>query len=1064
MKRSGLMAEQTFKSPGFFEREIDLTQRERQITGVPAGIAGTSQTGPAFVPVTVGSMIDFTKKFGDLNSENFAPYAVNEFLKNRTAVTYIRVLGAGSNASTTDINVTRTQGTVKNAGFIIKGQAASTADGRYKGAVQFIAATHEVPTNYEVAGYPIFTDNRSYGLSTGGDVHLIRAMVFTASGSRLEITGSNAFYPTTPGSRTPGDDAYISAYNGSDTQGTFKLIVSSAMGSNFASDEGRAGIKIYTASLDPDSKFYIGKILNKDPSRFSAEQHLLYADFPVESEVAKVKRSGLKSYVCLVSGSQNTSGNSGDTSLKFINTFGKFDTRYQPARTTNFISQPYGSSEYDLFYLETISDGSVINGKFKISIRDVKKSTNPKTEYGTFTLEIRDFNDTDTDTKILESFPLCNLNPANENFVGKKIGDYKVFYNFDAETESERRLVVEGSHPNKSSYVRIVLSDALNAGDIPKDALPFGFRGLPVIKTNDTLTDDNTLGLAGIGNATNIKPRLGLVSGSISVVGSVIPAALTGSILPPVPLRFKSTRGAVKQSSSPAFIGEPGTLELADSRYYWGIKFERLPSTASISNAVLQSNASSTPNKLISSYSKFLGISKLDALVTGSGADAFNDNKFTLARVALYNSITSGQTLQAAIEATITGSAATHIREAAYLRDKDPDNANYSLTDGTLSRLSIASLYAHPTSHVYFNRFVDYNKFTNMMYGGFDGNNILDSDMRLMNDRAASSDAASGGKAAGGKNSRINLSSDYAPGVGKNNNTVAAYRAAGRILTDPMASRVNIIAVPGMRDSFVTDYIADRTRDYSKGFYIMDIPQYSNDKKIIFDGNVASPDVRTTAEQFSARNIDNSYAGAYFPDVSISDPINGRAAKVPASVVVVGALGYTDAVAYPWFAPAGFNRGALESVVNTSTRLTTSERDELYENRINPIANFPNGGFVIFGQKTLQQAQSALDRVNVRRMLIEVKRLVSDVANKIVFDQNTPSTRTKFVAQVTPLLSIIQSQQGIDQFKVVMDSSNNSPEDVESNRLNGRIVLVPTRAVEFIAIDFIITNSGVSFD
>ena len=161
---------------------------------------------------------------------------------------------------------------------------------------------------------------------------------------------------------------------------------------------------------------------------------------------------------------------------------------------------------------------------------------------------------------------------------------------------------------------------------------------------------------------------------------------------------------------------------------------------------------------------------------------------------------------------------------------------------------------------------------------------------------------------------------------------------------------------------------------------------------------------------------------------------------------------------------AGFNRGALDSVVNTTVRLTTANRDELYENRINPIANFPNGGFVIFGQKTLQQAQSALDRVNVRRMLIEVKRLVSDVANKIVFEQNTPRTRSKFVAQVTPLLAVIQSQQGIDQFKVVMDSSNNASEDIESNRLNGRIILVPTRAVEFIAIDFIITNAGVSFD
>ena len=145
-------------------------------------------------------------------------------------------------------------------------------------------------------------------------------------------------------------------------------------------------------------------------------------------------------------------------------------------------------------------------------------------------------------------------------------------------------------------------------------------------------------------------------------------------------------------------------------------------------------------------------------------------------------------------------------------------------------------------------------------------------------------------------------------------------------------------------------------------------------------------------------------------------------------------------------------------------RLNQADRDELYEARINPIATFPQAGFVIFGQKTLQLSRSALDRVNVRRMLLEIKRLISNVANKIVFEQNTPQTRSRFVSQVTPLLATVQAQQGVDQFKVVMDSSNNTQEDIENNVLNGRIVVVPTRAVEFVAIDFIITNAGVSFE
>ena len=332
-----------------------------------------------------------------------------------------------------------------------------------------------------------------------------------------------------------------------------------------------------------------------------------------------------------------------------------------------------------------------------------------------------------------------------------------------------------------------------------------------------------------------------------------------------------------------------------------------------------------------------------------------------------------------------------------------------------------------------------------------------------MNDKASSS--AAGGKAAGGALSRLNLNAAFSPGSGPDNNTVFAYRTAAKILLDPMASRINIMTIPGIRDSFVTDHTSDLTRDYGQAIYLMDIPSYDKDGKRLYDDNAERPDVLKSIETFEGRAIDNNFVASYFPDVKILDQYNNDAVvDVPASVVALGAIGYSDSVSYPWFAPAGFNRGALENVRNTDVRLTAGDRDSLYQSRINPIANFPAGGFVIFGQKTLQQAHTALDRVNVRRMLLEVKRLIVKVANKLVFEQNTPATRARFVAQATPLLSVVQSQQGIDQFKVVMDASNNTAEDIENNVLNGRIILVPTRAVEFIAVDFIITNSGVSFE
>ncbi len=1061
------MAEQTFRSPGFFEREIDLTQRTVEIEGVPAGIIGTATQGPAFVPVTLGSFVDFERKFGTLNREQFGPFAVREWLKNRTAVTYIRVLGAGAANSTGDIQTTLSQGTVKNAGFRIKGTVAGSsaldALGRHQGSVQFIAASHDANV-LEVAGYPLLTDSDS--VDTSSSVRLVRAMILMASGARMQILDHDQTYTAANAS---DDLAKINSYGGTKLDGTFKLVVSSAIGTNFGNDDSLPGIRVYTASLNPTSDYYISKFLNKNPDNFQEDQHLLYGDFSVEDELARVTHNASKGTVAIVSGSAGTSTNSGDTGQSFRDMFGRFDTRYKAAKTTSFISQPFGTKEYDLFHFEALDDGEIGNKRVKISISNIRRSTNKRSKFGTFTVLVRHYDDTDTNLKILEQFPLCTLDPKDENYVANKIGDMKVFYNFDASTDSERRLNVEGKRPNRSQYVRIIMNRAVEDGLVPEETLPFGFRGLPVLKTTDGFTDDDVpLPGGALGSRLTLieGAQANTDQGSAAVAGE----SLSGSILPPVPFRYKATRGAVEKDSTPSFAGAPGALELADNRFFWGVKTERLPLTGTIGDAVLQANASSIKNPLVESYSKFLGIQKLDALVTGSGADVFNNNKFSLSKVALYSQIATTSTIEASIATVITGTASEHMREAAYIRNGKIETKNYTiLDDGTVGRqrVTLATLAAARNAK-YFNRFTDYAKFTNIMYGGFDGLNILDKDNRLMNDRASSVEALGKANVSNGTFTHQNLHADANAGTGKNNNIINSYRTAAKIMTDPLSTRVNIVAIPGIRDSFVTDFVSDLTRDYSKAIYLMDIPSYSdvdaNGNSTRIYSKTVRPNVQETIDVFEARAVDNSYVATYFPDMIFSDDINNTAISMPSSVAALKALGYNDSVAYPWFAPAGFNRGALENVLNSEVRLNAEDRNILYEARINPIANFPNGGFVIFGQKTLQQNRSALDRVNVRRMLLEVKRIVSDIANKLIFEQNTPQTRARFVAEVTPQLATIQVQQGVDQFKVIMDSSNNSNEDIEQNRLNGRIVLVPTRAVEFVAIDFIITNSGVSFE
>lgn len=1041
------MAEQTFRSPGFFEREIDLTQRTTEIVGVPAGVVGTAQKGPAFVPVTVGSFLDFENKFGSLDPEKFGTYAANEWLKNRTALTYVRVLGAGANSTTTDISNTQTAGTVKNAGFRLSG-SRSDSDGRYDGTVQILAALHN-PTANEEYGMPIFTDNSSVDAGRALGVYLTRAMLMTPSGSRFEVLDHNASYA---GVSTTDDTAKIRPYDGTSEQGMFKLVLSSAAGSSFASDESFNGIKIYTASLNPDSKHYVGKILNTNPDRFNEEQHYLYADFPVEDEIARVNEESTDATVAILSGSSLTNAGAGGNGTTFTELLGSFNTRYQTARSTSFISQPFGSEEYDLFHFEALDDGIAGNRKVKISISNLRRSTNVKDPYGTFTVLVRDYYDTDTDMKVLEQFSLCTLNPADENYVGTKIGDFKAFYNFDAETDSERRLNVSGKRPNRSAFVRIVMNADVEDGEVPAAALPFGFRGLPVLKTTNSLTDGS--GFLSEGSMNDVNGT------RLNLVGAGTELAFTGSIMPPIPMRFKASRGAV--SSSPAFTGDPGSLELADSRYFFGIKFERVPSENVVTNAVLKANGSGERNRLLDAYSKMLGIAKLDMLVTGSGADSFNDNKFTLSRVAFYNQPTdSDEALDTAISLHLTSSAAEHMVQAAYIRNGSLSKPRYTITDSGygIERLTFASLIAGKEAAP-FNRFTDYMKFTNMLYGGFDGLNLLDRDQRKMNDK--SSDVE--GKADGSASGYIGLSAASSPGAGKDNNIVNSYRSAIKIITDPFATRVNVVVIPGQRSEYITDYAIEKVKEYSKAIYLMDMKPYDDDSNRLYDDATTRPNVRKSVEKFEGRALDSNYTATYFPDVIIEDELTGESVNVPPSVVALGALGYNDRVAYPWFAPAGFNRGALASVLNTEVRLTAEDRNVLYEARINPIANFPDGGFVIFGQKTLQQAKSALDRVNVRRMLLEVKRIVSDIANGLIFEQNTPATRARFVQLTKPKLASIQGNQGIDSFKVVMDSSNNTAEDIEQNRLNGRIVLVPTRAVEFIALDFIITNSGVSFE
>lgn len=1001
------MPEQTFRSPNFFDREIDLSALTvAGPVGTPAGVIGTANKGPAFVPVTVANFDEFIGVFGNLDPKKFGPYAVNEFLKHRAALTYLRVLGAGANTTESHIATTLQSGRVTNAGFKLEGNAAAhDSRGRHVGAVQFLAARHTLQAN-EAFGMPMFTDNSSFN---GSSVSLLRGMVLLASGARMMVLNGDESAIGAFTAAGPDDAATIAS-------GKFKLVISSTLGNGFVNTDGNPGVKILTASMNPTSPDYFGKVLNTDPDKFVEQQHMLYADFAVDDELATATT------VAVLSGSARTSTNSGETTLEMRKAFGAFDTRFKAPRTSMFISQPFGATEYDLFAFESLDDGEYANNLYKISITNLKASNDDADPYGTFTVQIRDWNDTDTNQVVLETFPNCSLNPLAENFIAKLIGDRKVTFNFDSAVESERRIVTFGKYQNNSAYVRIVMSDAADRGLVPAKSLPFGFRGPELLKTNDSLND-----------TAPSDPRV------VGVLGVGVASSLSGSILPPIPFRYKVTKGEVP--STAAWDGQPGATELTNTQLYWGVKFER-------NTTPLNANLVTEKNRLLENLTKFMGIRKLDTLVTGSGADSFNNNKFTLAKVALSNTAI----------AHLTSSVNDHMREAAYIRNGVVDTTNYTISSSIGRRVTLATILADGTA-ADFNRFSTFTKFTNFMLGGYDGLNFLDRNARRMNDKATSFDTDGAAE-----------SSYIAPGllvnpngVGQANSNVLSYKTAIDIMTDPMTVNTNILAIPGIRESFITDYAMQKVRDYGLAYYIADIPEYSDLSVRLYDDSTTKPDVDQTANALDARNIDNNYAGCYFPSVFVDDLTNRRRVKVPASVAAMGALAFNDRVAYPWFAPAGFNRAALDFVTNVDVRLNVIDRDRLYDSRINPIATFPRQGFVIYGQKTLQIAKSALDRVNVRRLLLEVKRIIIGIALRSTFDNNTVAVRNKFVSDSSLQLGLIQAQAGIESFKVIMNETNNTAEDVALNRLRGKVIVVPTRVIEFIAIDFIITNSGVSF-
>ena len=280
------------------------------------------------------------------------------------------------------------------------------------------------------------------------------------------------------------------------------------------------------------------------------------------------------------------------------------------------------------------------------------------------------------------------------------------------------------------------------------------------------------------------------------------------------------------------------------------------------------------------------------------------------------------------------------------------------------------------------------------------------------------------------------------------------YRTAISLLANKDEYDFNLLFIPGIVDQVGTGHNAIAGA-------AIEMCQDRGDAFLVLDNTSKTSTVAAAKTNAEVRN--SSYAASYYPWVQIQDATLGTYRYVPPSVVMAGVYHFNDTIGQPWFAPAGLNRGGIDSAVQAYRKLTQSNRDDLYDSNQNPIATFPGQGVTVFGQKTLQKKASALDRVNVRRLLINIKKFVASSSRNLVFEQNTSDLRNQFLNIVNPFLEQVQSNSGLNAFRVVMDDSNNTPDTIDRNMLVGQVFLQPSRTAEFIVLDFVVQPTGAAF-
>ena len=633
---------------------------------------------------------------------------------------------------------------------------------------------------------------------------------------------------------------------------------------------------------------------------------------------------------------------------------------------------------------------------------------------------MRELSDNDRNPKIIERFSNVNLNPGSPDFIGARIGTQFKQYDFN-----QQRARTYGVYPNRSQYVRVELDPALEDGGLEPSLVPFGFQAPPTPFGFSIVGDSGSLGLSTVHGHSSLK-----AFGAIDATAD------------------NASDASFVFSNAAPFFGEFAT-----------------GSSGQLGDTVNGFTGSFTwPTITARSSSKQDGLSNLENAYFGFYTGrSFADNSFDHSVVDLLRplplSLNGNDGLYDAGATTISPfwfSLDDLVGSSGSL-NIDP-NAQDPILWNSGSRIAGDSITAvqtgsnsnpnqNPDGHIYLLNKLKINKFLVPMFGGSDGLDITEREP-LRNSLMDS-------------NSTARSSYVY--------NTI---EQAINTISNVEDFEFNIATMPGITHAPLTRKLVDVCEERADALAIIDLedvytpnPEDNSTSQTTRYGNV-----RDVAAKLEDRQINSSYGACYYPWVRIQDTATGAPLWAPPSIVALGTMASSEQRSELWFAPAGFNRGGLSDgaagipVVGISERLTAKDRDRLYEANINPIATFPAEGIVIFGQKTLQIERSALDRINVRRLLIFVKKAVSRFAAKVLFDQNVQVTWNRFLGLVNPFLKSVQTRLGLADYRVVLDETTTTPDLVDRNIMYAKIYLKPARAIEFIVVDFVITNTGASFD